>query len=149
MMATHTHTHTHTCRCYIVLSLSHSVFGGARQFMKFSLIFDHKRVAYEDDDVDVDGPFGLTAARKTWRHSTVLMKFATCMTGSRDGRRGRIQARVQPGFGFGNSNPSKSNNLWQRQKVCYDLSHISCSPSPTQPHAAWTFNLYRDGWWQM
>lgn len=69
MMATHTHTHTyiHTCRCYIVLSLSHSVFGGGggRQFMKFSLIFDHKRVAYEDDDVDVDGPFGLTAARKT------------------------------------------------------------------------------------
>lgn len=39
--------------------------GGGRQFMKFSLIFDHKRVAYEDDDVDVDGPFGLTAARKT------------------------------------------------------------------------------------
>lgn len=38
---------------------------GGRQFMKFSLIFDHKRVAYEDDDVDVDGPFGLTAARKT------------------------------------------------------------------------------------
>lgn len=42
----------------------------------------------------------------------------------------RVQLQVQP------DNPSKSeHNLWQRQKVCYDLSHISFDAS--------TFNLFR------
>jgi len=52
--------------------------------MKFSLIFDHKRVVLSrfpsDDDFDVDGPFGLTAARKL-DDTAVVMKFATYMTG--------------------------------------------------------------------
>lgn len=64
--------------------------------MKFSLIFDHKRVAC----ADVDGPFGCWQNLTTYTHThTVLMKFATCMTGTGEEKR-QGKTRKDKGSGF-------------------------------------------------
>lgn len=150
MMATHTHTHTyiHTCRCYIVLSLSHSVCGG-RGPSVYEIFIN-----FRPQESCLRGRWcwcwwALRADSGTQNLTTQHSSNEICDMYDRLEKWGGDSPEFNPDSDLATVTHQRATTCDSGKKYAMICRTLVVRLPPPDTRAAWTFNLYRDGWRQM